>query len=100
MDDEFDVGDVTALPVSETVSEDNPAAIGGLDGDEHVSMRGELWSDEDESFEDSEAGEQGLPPQAALPCAGCCTSGEALSLTRHGIAAFLSMLHQCRGRGG
>ena len=61
MDDEFDIEEGGAPPDSS--GEDGPAdeaavaANGGLDNDEHISMRGELWSDEDESFEDSEAGE-------------------------------------------
>ena len=63
MDDEFDIEEGGALP--DVSGDDEPgdetaaAAHGGLDEDEHISMRGELWSDEDESFEDSEAGIDG-----------------------------------------
>ena len=63
MDDEFDGqgGDALSAGSSEeepavgTVSEAKGIS-GGLNEGEHVSMRGELWSDEDESFEAAEAG--------------------------------------------
>ena len=63
MDDEFDGQAEDTLSAGS--SEEEPAVSteaeakgvsGGLDDDEHVSMRGELWSDEDESFEADEAG--------------------------------------------
>ncbi len=61
MDDEFHVEERAAPGRSAAVeSPDGPseeAANGGLVDGEHVSMRGELWSDEDESFQDSEPGE-------------------------------------------
>ena len=68
MEDEFDVGE-GAAPGDSSAEEglDEPsvaAATGGLVDGEHVSMRGELWSDEDESFEDSEA--SGAP--IFMPC--------------------------------
>lgn len=68
MDDEFDAGEGAASGDSSAEeSLDEPsevAANGGLVDGEHVSMRGELWSDEDESFEDSEAGRA----HSLVPC--------------------------------
>ncbi|CAL5219196.1 g985 [Coccomyxa viridis] len=62
MDDEFDIEEGGTLPDSpgedEAADEAAATANGGLDDDEHISMRGELWSDENESFEDSEAGDE------------------------------------------
>ncbi len=62
MDDEFDIEEGGTLPDSpgedEAADEAAATANGGLDDDEHISMRGELWSDENESFEDSEAGDR------------------------------------------
>ncbi len=79
MDDEYDIEEAGVLPGFP--GEDGPAdeaavaANGGLDDDEHISMRGELWSDEDESFEDSEAGERFLFTQHSLWCPVCSTLG-------------------------
>ncbi len=67
MDDEFDVKEGAAL--AESSGEESPedeaqaAANGGLGDDEHVSMKGDLWSDEDESFEDIESGGQKILSQ-------------------------------------
>ena len=73
MDDEFDGQGEDA--VSAVSSEEEPivsteaeakGVTGGLDDGEHVSMRGELWSDEDESFEADEAGITPIPPSKCL----------------------------------
>ena len=69
MDDEFDgqggdallAGSSEEEPVVSTVSEAKGIS-GGLNDGEHVSMRGELWSDEDESFEGDEAGTTPILP--------------------------------------
>lgn len=68
MDDEFDIGEGGELP-GVSGEEAAAAANGGLDDGEHVSMRGELWSDEDESFEDSEAGDKDSSFKQYLSCA-------------------------------
>ena len=69
------------------------AANGGLDEDEHISMRGELWSDEDESFEDSEAGkERGILQAAFTKGRLPAPQEESLTLWK-GCSNTLSMLH-------
>ena len=62
MDDEFDGQGDDALRAGSSEEEaalgteaEAKGISGGLDDGEHVSMRGELWSDEDESFEGDEA---------------------------------------------
>ena len=68
MDDEFDIGEGGELP-GVSGEETAAAANGGLDDNEYISMRGELWSDEDESFEDSEAGDKDSSFKHSVPCA-------------------------------